>query len=604
MGYRQGPPSRSVAGHHGPSVQFPTASTGSDSTHNTLSSAPARARRSHRRTPGAPATVAAPMAGVPSAGMYRGPYDTNPFASAPGMASGHNPSYAAFEGSAAPSSRRRTDGSSRPGKTVSSTSSSSSHITATRGLPANTFRNRLTDALKGLGVSELVPLTAYAIANVMHRRDNRDSEHLVPYQTPYWMRYVKHVTLAISFYRWLKSNGIVNVPPKPSKSDGKKDADKSRSRSAHPGGNHKRSGRGSGHHRSKETMHNSYDANTHHVDDYHGSRSLQVGNPMAEYHGGGGMYPSYPMGGYQGGFDPYMMQMQQQQFYDEQQRQQFYEQQQQQQFYEQQQMQQPEQHQPTEAEFDEFMMQVMQQIVGSLFRVKPNKRGSVEEFDTSWAMPKHLAEEHYRNIYRHRIGLRGVKPHVLGGAAAIKALRSERQMMSYHGMQQGVSDPGYKQDFMLLGLALTEVHGLLNRKADANELGPDDFLENVGKFAIATIIKIKLDEDKSHPFPYGSVPFASAALYNPAAANNPAPGYGASARGAGVSGATLYPAPTHGAASYPAAPQATDPYISRTHGAGHAHPSNPAAVGRCGTTNGDYQHATQDGIPPHGIPNF
>ncbi|KAJ2770991.1 hypothetical protein IWQ56_001956, partial [Coemansia nantahalensis] len=96
---------------------------------------------------------------------------------------------------------------------TSSSSGSSSLVATTRKLRANTFGNRFVDGVLALGVSEIVPLTTFIIANVLHYYKNRTSETLVPYKTPSWMRYVKSFTLAISSYRWLRVNGIIRPIP-------------------------------------------------------------------------------------------------------------------------------------------------------------------------------------------------------------------------------------------------------------------------------------------------------------------------------------------------------------------------------------------------------
>ncbi|KAJ2101801.1 hypothetical protein IW146_005505 [Coemansia sp. RSA 922] len=122
-------------------------------------------------------------------------------------------------------------------------------------------------------------------------------------------------------------------------------------------------------------------------------------------------------------------------------------------------------------------------------------------FDSSSAVQKTVAEHHYRHIYRKQPNLRHTSAQALGGAAAIKVLRSESHM-GQELRDSGLPLPAdLTHDQMMMGLVLSEVGDLLERKAEVTPLERDDTLENIGKIALATIIKIKMDEDDYTPFP-------------------------------------------------------------------------------------------------------
>ncbi|PIA13115.1 hypothetical protein COEREDRAFT_11771 [Coemansia reversa NRRL 1564] len=121
----------------------------------------------------------------------------------------------------------------------------------------------------------------------------------------------------------------------------------------------------------------------------------------------------------------------------------------------------------------------------------------LDGFDESWAVPRKLAEKYYRNIYHKGKNLYNVETYVLGGAAAISALHSEKSMVRHQlgNHSNTTKQLDYKHDYVVMGLALSEVEMLLERKSEMGPMGPGDDLESIGKIALATIIKIKTDED-------------------------------------------------------------------------------------------------------------
>ncbi|KAJ2079737.1 hypothetical protein H4R24_003579 [Coemansia sp. RSA 988] len=150
--------------------------------------------------------------------------------------------------------------------------------------------------------------------------------------------------------------------------------------------------------------------------------------------------------------------------------------------------------------------QMVGKIVSGLFRSRngmpeTTSRGlndnsdALDGFDESWAVPKHLAKEYYHSIYHKSASLYGAESYVIGGAAAISALHSEKSMARHHGHPNAASQLDYKHDYMVMGLALSEVETLLERKSEMGPLSPSDDLESIGKIALATLIKIKADED-------------------------------------------------------------------------------------------------------------
>ncbi|KAJ1740581.1 hypothetical protein LPJ78_004320 [Coemansia sp. RSA 989] len=148
-------------------------------------------------------------------------------------------------------------------------------------------------------------------------------------------------------------------------------------------------------------------------------------------------------------------------------------------------------------------------IMGSLF--KGNKKQGrtrdlefdanddvLSNFDDSEAVQKVVAEHYYRHVYHKNMDLRQASAQTLGGAAAIKALRSERRMIHQLRHSDLMVPPDLHHDQMVMGLALSEVSDLLERKSQLGPLNPEDNMEHVGQIALATIIKIKIDEENNY----------------------------------------------------------------------------------------------------------
>ncbi|KAJ1831505.1 hypothetical protein IWW55_002182 [Coemansia sp. RSA 2706] len=149
-------------------------------------------------------------------------------------------------------------------------------------------------------------------------------------------------------------------------------------------------------------------------------------------------------------------------------------------------------HEPSD---NDVVMQMVNAIVGELFQngdMAQNSNGHLlDKFDHSWAVPQQLAEDCHRQAYYSDKNLAAMEPHFLGGAAAIQALQTERQVLQ----QNAQSQLDLKHEYQVMGMALSECDTLLERKAQSGMLGPDDNLGHVGKVALATVIKIKAEED-------------------------------------------------------------------------------------------------------------
>ncbi|KAJ1831504.1 hypothetical protein LPJ63_004234 [Coemansia sp. RSA 2711] len=144
---------------------------------------------------------------------------------------------------------------------------------------------------------------------------------------------------------------------------------------------------------------------------------------------------------------------------------------------------------------------LLHSIVSSLFRSKsamdlPKSSNSlVDDFDSSWAVPRLIAENYYNYVYRDSASLHNAKAVILGGAAAIKALY---EFNAPANQRMRDDEPANTQEHLVLGMALAEVNHLLACKAESAVLNDDDTLETVGKIALATIIKIKIDEERAY----------------------------------------------------------------------------------------------------------
>ncbi|KAJ2609368.1 hypothetical protein H4S08_004081 [Coemansia sp. RSA 1365] len=134
----------------------------------------------------------------------------------------------------------------------------------------------------------------------------------------------------------------------------------------------------------------------------------------------------------------------------------------------------------------------VQIIIGSLF--KSNRGYSLmDQFDDSWAVNRATAEYFHNSVYFRKVNLCNTNAQVLGAAAAMQALKSEKQMALQQKYDRGV--PHSTSEHMVMGLALSEANALLSHKSSVSMLNADDTLENVGRVALATIIKIKIDEE-------------------------------------------------------------------------------------------------------------
>ncbi|KAJ2343613.1 hypothetical protein GGF43_005656, partial [Coemansia sp. RSA 2618] len=153
----------------------------------------------------------------------------------------------------------------------------------------------------------------------------------------------------------------------------------------------------------------------------------------------------------------------------------------------------------------DMVTKVLGKIMGGLFKGSGSRTRDLEfdgadddvlsGFDDSSAVQRVVAEHYYRHVYHKNMDLRQTTPQTLGGAAAIKALRSERRMVQQLRHSDLAIPHDLHHDQMVMGLALSEAGELLERKAALGPLRPEDNMEAIGGIALATIIKIKIDEE-------------------------------------------------------------------------------------------------------------
>ncbi|KAJ2057348.1 hypothetical protein GGI17_005689 [Coemansia sp. S146] len=324
------------------------------------------------------------------------------------------------------------------------------------------FLNCLKQSFKDIELLPLVPVAGMLGASVYHHYKNRNRGYVVPFKEPQWVRYLGNAMMAHSAYGRLKQHGG-HHPYRPNNPNNNKNsggmpwgallgavAGAAMNRPGFGGGGSNYGG-GYGQQQSYGRPNGGYQS---------------YGRPNGGGYSGGHGFGSGPSGGNSGSSD--------------------------------------------------MVTKVLGKIMGSLFgggggNTRPGMgtrdlNGETDDdmlggFDSSSAVQKTVAEHHYRHIYRKQPNLRHASAQALGGAAAIKVLRSESQM----GQQlrdSGLPLPAdLTHDQMMMGLMLSEVGDLLERKAEVTPLERDDTLENIGKIALATLIKIKMDEDDYAPFP-------------------------------------------------------------------------------------------------------
>ncbi|KAJ2850127.1 hypothetical protein IWW36_002126 [Coemansia brasiliensis] len=156
---------------------------------------------------------------------------------------------------------------------------------------------------------------------------------------------------------------------------------------------------------------------------------------------------------------------------------------------------------PEQPPQSDIVMQMVNALVGQLYQDSPNGNGNpdpesgvLDGFDHSWAVPQELAKKWHHAVYVAGQSLAHVESHFLGGAAAIHVLKAEKQMLREEGPNASAQLDSM-HEYRVMGMALSEVDLLIERKADLGALSPQDNLEHVGKVALATIIKIKAEKD-------------------------------------------------------------------------------------------------------------
>ncbi|KAJ2630768.1 hypothetical protein H4R22_002440 [Coemansia sp. RSA 1290] len=169
---------------------------------------------------------------------------------------------------------------------------------------------------------------------------------------------------------------------------------------------------------------------------------------------------------------------------------------------------------PEQAPQSDIVMQMVNALVAQLYQDTPNgytgpntESSVLDGFDHSWAVPQELARKWHHAVYVAGQSLAQIEPHFLGGAAAIHALKAEKQMLREEGPNAS-AQLDTMHEYRVMGMALSEVDLLIERKADLGALSPQDSLEHVGKVALATIIKIKAEKDAQRASRHSAAPMA------------------------------------------------------------------------------------------------
>ncbi|KAJ2776165.1 hypothetical protein H4R18_005815 [Coemansia javaensis] len=116
----------------------------------------------------------------------------------------------------------------------------------------------------------------------------------------------------------------------------------------------------------------------------------------------------------------------------------------------------------------------------------PSRDAPAYEFDVSWAVPLSASKHYYNCVYRSGDGLANADAQALGAAAAVRALRGETLLQAHRA---GAS---------MVDSALAEADVLLRHKAAECALGPGDTIQNAGRVAIATAVRLHQERCARH----------------------------------------------------------------------------------------------------------
>ncbi|KAJ1843640.1 hypothetical protein LPJ73_005429 [Coemansia sp. RSA 2703] len=311
--------------------------------------------------------------------------------------------------------------------------------------PKYSFLNCLKDSIKHIEYMELLPIAGVLGASLYHHFKHRGSEHVVPFKEPSWVKYLGNIAFAHNAYGMVKhrpgggGGGGGGIPWTGILSALAGSAMASGVRPGFGGGNqgygrpqHQRPGIGQ-----------------------------QYGRPNQSGYGSSGGFGGFGGsggGGSGGGGD--------------------------------------------------MVTKVLGKILGTLFkggntgmRTRDLESGGGTDifstFDDSYALQRVVAEHYYKHIYLKHMDLRQASSQMLAGAAAICVLRKEPEIQQQLDESWGQLPEGMTFDQMIMGRVMSEVEELLALKMQqGGVLDPEDTLENVGRMALATVIKIKMDEEK------------------------------------------------------------------------------------------------------------
>ncbi|KAJ1723048.1 hypothetical protein LPJ53_002571 [Coemansia erecta] len=311
--------------------------------------------------------------------------------------------------------------------------------------PKYSFLNCLKDSIKHIEYMELLPIAGVLGASLYHHFKHRGSQHVVPFKEPSWVKYLGNIAFAHNAYGMVKhrpgggGGGGGGIPWTGILSALAGSAMASGVRPGFGGGGNQGYGRPP-HQRP--------------------GIGQQYGRPNQSGYGSSGGFGGFGGGGGGGGGG------------------------------------------------GDMVTKVLGKILGTLFkggntgvRTRDLESGAATDifstFDDSYALQRVVAEHYYKHIYLKHMDLRQASAQMLAGAAAICVLRKEPEIQQQLGDSWDQMPEGMTFDQMIMGCVMSEVEELLALKMQqGGMLDPEDTLENVGRMALATVIKIKMDEEK------------------------------------------------------------------------------------------------------------
>ncbi|KAJ2699207.1 hypothetical protein FB645_005402 [Coemansia sp. IMI 203386] len=318
------------------------------------------------------------------------------------------------------------------------------------------FLNCLKDSLKHVEYMELLPIAGVLGASLFHHYKHRGSKHVVPFREPTWVKYLNNIAFAHNAYGMVKHGahgaggggsgggipwtGILSALAGSAMASGVRPGGHGNNSQAFGRPPPNRPGMGSGF-------------------------QQPYGRPNGQHGGGFGGSGGFGGGGSGGGLG------------------------------------------------GDMVTKVLGKVLGNLFKGGMGGNGGrtrdlessnydnepldiFSTFDDTYALQKVVAEHYYKHVFHKNMDLRTASAQTLGGAAAMRVLRREGEINQQFTESREQLPEDMTPDQMLMGCVMSEVEELLRLKEERGPLDPEDTLENVGTIALATIIKIKLDEER------------------------------------------------------------------------------------------------------------